>query len=105
MPLNPDQIDKLRLTLAASGWNDVMKPAIINRGKTAVKALVLTKAEREREFKDTDFATDDDVLRAVIRDCEWMASVWDNEVRVADFNRKRDELDASNNNYPANPAS
>lgn len=93
MALNADQVQKVRVTLSTSGWHEVMKPAIENRGRTAVKALVLTRAERTGSYKGTDFDTDDDVLRATIRDCEWLAFVWDNEISVADHNRRADELD------------
>lgn len=90
--LNEDQIQKLRLALQTSGWNDVIKPAIHRRGAQALKALALTRAERSREFVRSDFDTEDDVLRAIIRDCEWMVVCWDNEVLVHEENRKRDEL-------------
>lgn len=103
MALNPDQIEKVRLTLVTSGWNDVMRPSITNRGHNAVKALVLTRSERTAVYKGSDFDTDDDVLRAMIRDCEWMVSAWDNEVRVADHNRRLDELDGGQPPATANP--
>ena len=103
MPLNNDQLDAVRMTLATKGWTDVMKPALMKRGQMAVKALVLTPTERGAEFKGSDFATDDDVLRAVIRDVEWMVTVWDNELAVANLNRQRDELDAANGSGAANP--
>lgn len=93
MALSDADVQKIRLVLASSGWNDVMQPAIERRGRQAVKALTLTRAERGEEFKGTDFDTDDDVLRAVIRDCNWMIVVWPNEVAVSDANRARDELD------------
>jgi hypothetical protein len=102
--LNPDQIEKVRGTLYTSGWNDVMKPMLLNRGRMAVKALVLTRTERDAEMKGTDFATDEDVLRAIIRDVEWMLNIWDNEVNAANHNRLRDELDAANGSEPANLA-
>lgn len=103
--LNAEQIDKVRLALSGDGWNHVMKPAIINRGRQALKALALAPGpERSAEYKGTDFDTDDGVLRAMIRDCEWMAVVWDNEVSVHDRNRQLDELDqAANPNRTANP--
>jgi hypothetical protein len=104
MPLNNDQLESVRLTTATQGWTEVMKPALMKRGQMAVKALVLTPSERAAEFKGSDFATDDDVLRAVIRDVEWMVTVWDNELAVANLNRQRDELDAATGSGPANPA-
>lgn len=94
MALNNEQIQKIRLVLASSGWREVMLPALANRGHQAVKALCLSRSERAVDFKGTDFDTEDEILRAMIRDCSWMSSVWSNEVEVADYNRRRDELDA-----------
>ena len=93
MALDETQVQKIRLTLQTSGWNDVMKPAIENRGRQAVRALVLSPTERAVEFKGTDFDTDDAILRAMIRDATWMTSVWTNELAVAEHNRRLDELD------------
>lgn len=90
--LDPEQIDKIRLVLASDGWNHVMKPLVMNRAKLALKSLALTRSERSVEMKGTDFDTDDDVLRAIIRDCEWMAVVWGNEIVTFDHNRRLDEL-------------
>ena len=84
------------MTLVTGGWTDVMKPAIENRGRSAVKALVLSRAERTQAYKGTDFDTDDDVLRAIIRDCEWMIVCWYNEIKASEHNRRLDELDRQN---------
>lgn len=94
--LEPEQVQKVRLVLATSGWNDVMRPALENRGRTALRALALSRTERARSFPGTDFDTEDDILRAMIRDCEWMTFSWINEVVVHDANRARDELEAGN---------
>lgn len=88
--LNEDQIQKIKLTLASGGWNDVMKPAIANRGNAALKQLVLSPSEREGEYKGMD----DNAIRARIREAEWMLSAWTNEVTVFELNRRRDELEA-----------
>ena len=93
MALNEEQIQKIRHTLSTSGWYEVMKPALENRGRNAVKALTQSRSERAVEYKGTDFDTDDDVLRAVIRDCTWMVGCWNNEIAVAEHNRTLDELD------------
>jgi len=94
--LTDEEVQKVRLVMASLGWNDVILPAIVNRGKQAVKALVMSRAERSNQFKGTDFDTDDDVLRALIRDCEWMMATWTNELAVAEHNRRLDELDRQN---------
>lgn len=98
MALTEEQVDKVRLVLASAGWNDVMKPAYAQRAHEAVKTLVLNKEERAGQFKDLG----DDQLRAIIRECEWMLSVWDNEVKVSNHNRTLDELDRVNG-ATANP--
>jgi hypothetical protein len=94
--LTEDEVQKVRLVMASLGWNDVIRPAIENRGRQAVKALVLSRSERANQFKGTDFDTDDDVLRALIRDCTWMVAVWTNELAAAEHNRRLDELDRQN---------
>jgi len=94
--LNEEQINKVKTTLATSGWNDVMSPAMLNRGKAALKALILSTSEREKaggEFADAD----DHTLRAIIRDAEWMASAWRNEITVFDENRRVEELHRQHN--------
>lgn len=96
MALNEEQVQKVRLVLASSGWNEVMHPALVNRGRQAVKALCLSRSERTTAFKGTDFDTDDEVLRAMIRDTEWMTAVWANEIAVSEHNRRLDELDRQN---------
>lgn len=68
-----------------------------------MKALVLTRSERSHEFKGSDFDTEDDVLRAIIRDCEWMVVVWNNELKVAEHNRRADELERTERTA-ANPS-
>ena len=92
--LDETQIQQVRMTLATDGWNRVIKPLVQKRGNAAVKALTVTRSERAVDFKGSDYDTEDDVLRAMIRDCEWMLVVWDNEVLVHDQNRRRDELAA-----------
>ena len=101
MPLNEEQVQKVRLVLASAGWNDVMRPVYANRAHQAIKTLCLSRPERAGEFKDVD----DETLRAIIRECEWMVNVWNNEIHVQEYNRKRDELDASGEpaTPPANP--
>ena len=96
MALNDEQIQKVRQTLYTAGWNDVMRPALENRGRQALKALTLSRTERTGQFKGNDMDTDDDVLRAIIRDIEWMLSVWTNEINVSEYNRKLDELERQN---------
>lgn len=90
--LNPEDVEKVRLVIHSAGWNDVIRPALLRRGAEAVKALVMSRTERAERYAKSDLNTDDDVLRAIVRDVEWMASVWLNEIAVADHNRRLDEL-------------
>ena len=96
MALNDEQVQKVRQVLVTGGWREVMRPAIENRGRQAVRALTLSPTERAAEFKGSDFDTEDNVLRAIIRDCTWLAMCWDNEILVHDHNRQADELDRQN---------
>jgi hypothetical protein len=88
MALNEDQVGKIRGLLQSSAWNDVMKPAIAQRANAAIKALILTPAERSGEYKDMD----DAAIRAQIREAEWLLAVFVNEVAVFDHNRRVEEL-------------
>ena len=90
MAINEDQYGKIKLLLASSGWNDVMRPAIQKRGNDSLRALVLSPAERKGEEGVTD-----DVLRARIQECEWMLAAWANEVTIFEHNRRVEELDAN----------
>ena len=101
--LDSDEVQKLRLTLASSGWNDVIQKALKRRIQQATNALVLNDAERADHFKGTDFATDDKSLRVIIQDCVWMTTVWYNEVAVAEHNRTLDELERQQAAGRANP--
>lgn len=98
MALTEEQVQKVRLVLSTAGWNDVMRPALENRGRQALKSLTLARSERAGHFKGTDFDTEDDVLRAIIRDCEWMVACWSNEIRVAEYNRNLEELERRESN-------
>lgn len=86
--ITAEQADKLRLVLASSGWNDVIKPVIAQRAHEAIKTLCLADSERIGQFKELD----DSSLRGIIREGEWMLSVWENELKVYDHNRRLDEL-------------
>ena len=99
MALASEQVDKIRLLLASSGWNDVMKPVIAKRAHDALKALVLHPAERKGEYEGID----DNTIRVKIQECEWMLSAWTNELLVYDHNRRLDELERQQDG--ANPQS
>lgn len=94
--LTEDQVNKIRHTMSTSGWNEVIIPAVLSRGKQALTALTLSQEERVKaggDFKDTD----DALLRAIIRDAEWFSVAFQNEVKVFDYNRRQDELQTQRN--------
>jgi|SRR3972149_12189854 len=88
MALNEEQIGKVRMILASSGWNDVMQPVLAKRAQDALKALVLHPSERMGEYKGVG----DDTIRVKIQECEFMLTAWRNEVAMFDHNRRVDEL-------------
>lgn len=93
MALNEEQVGKIRGLLQSSAWNDVVKPVVATRANTAIKALILTPAERTGEYKEMD----DAAIRAQIREAEWLLAVFVNEVAVFDHNRRVDELQRQEN--------
>lgn len=88
MITDPDKIARIRSHLASTLWNQDLKPAIAQRAGLAIKALCRPPNEREGDFKDTK----DEDLRAIIREAEWQLVWMENEVKVFDYNRQRDEL-------------
>jgi len=93
MALTGEQLDKLRLVLMSPGWNDVIMPALETRRRQAADALCLTRAERSKVMAGQAFDTEDDVLRAMVRECKWMIAIWPLEISVDEHNRRLDELD------------
>jgi hypothetical protein len=91
--LNEDEVAKVRLLLQSSGWNDVVKPAIAKRASAAIKALILSPAERSGEFKEME----DSTIRSQIREAEWLLTAFVNEITVFDHNRRLDELQRQQN--------
>jgi hypothetical protein len=98
MALDPDQIEKLRLTLTTSGWKDVMEPVIAKRAHDAIKSLVLRPSERSGEYKEME----DSEIRARIKEAEWNLAVWRNEINIHDANRTMEELQRRED--PTDPA-
>lgn len=94
--LDGPDIAKIRLVLTSAGWNDVMRREILKRGNIAVKLLCLSPSERVGKESD-------EMLRATIRECEWMVSVWNNEIIAAEHNARLNELEGANGSSTANP--
>lgn len=84
--LNNEEADWVRLTLQSSGWQRVMMPRIAQRGKEALRLLVLFPGERPQG------AIDDNKLRAVISEAEWLLTSFENEVKMNLEERRREEL-------------
>ena len=102
--MNEEQIQAVIATVRSSGWGQIMQPAYANRAKQALAALTVAPSEREKsggEFKHLDDAN----LRAIIRECEWMLTVWENVINSYHQNRVRDELSGRQNgaDSPLNP--
>ena len=87
--LSPEEIEKLRPVMAMAGWREVMRPVIQNHGIQMTKVILTPPSERPGAYKEMD----DNILRGEIRACEWMMSVWQNEIKVYDHNQKKDEED------------
>lgn len=84
MPLPEESIQKLRQMLMSSAWKDVVEPVLAKRAHDAIKTLVVPPAERKGEG-----TADDATLRGRIQELEWMLSVWHNEIRLFDFERRQ----------------
>jgi len=88
MALNSEQIDKLKLLLLTSGWNDVILPVIQNRARQALEALRLDPEERAGQWKGKS----DQSIRDRLTEIEFLASVWHNEIAVFDANKRQEEI-------------
>ena len=95
--LNDEQAGKLKMLLASSGWNDVVKPVLARRAHEAIKALVLHPEERSGDYKGVA----DESIRSQIKECEFVLNVWNNELAAYDHNRRLEELETAQNG--ANP--
>lgn len=87
--LSEDHADKVRLTLATAGWREVMLPAMSAWLEQARDVLEVPAGQRREPFAGTA----DDDLRATIRCLRKLLTLWPEELRIHDHNRRRDELD------------
>ena len=102
--LNEEQVQKVKLMISGSGWNDVLRPVIAKRAQDAIRSLVIPPEQRSGEHKGLS----DDALRAKLQEAEWMLVAWDQEVKVFEHNRRLEELErqqdgANPQNLAANP--
>ena len=87
MITDPDVIARIRALLASAVWNTDIKPALAERARGLIKTLVLSEAERPQPSQP------EDMIRGRIQEIEYILSAFENEIRVFDHNRLRDELD------------
>ncbi len=101
--LAEEDLAKLRGTLHTSGWTDVIAPRLVKRGREALRELKLLPSERSGSLTGLKDGVASAFLKGRIAEIEWMLAAWDNEMQVADYNRRRDELDGVQAAPPANP--
>lgn len=87
-----EELNSLRQVVYSDGWTKIIRPALLKRGSEAMKSLLLSRAERSKKYAGSEFDTEDDVLRAMVRNVEWLAAAFSNEVLIAEHNRRLDEL-------------
>ena len=92
--LNDTQCDQLQLLFSLAGWREVMKPAIENRVREAIRSLILPAAQRAEEDRN------DDALRSRIDELTWVLTQWDREIEVNRHNRQIDEAHNANLESP-----
>ena len=84
--LDAEQVQKVRLMFSTAGWIEVVKPAIENRLRQRIKALILHPSERGPDPRD------DGAIRGEIESLEWLLMSLQNELTAAEVNRIADEL-------------
>lgn len=82
--ITPEDIEKLKLLLRTSAWNDVMKPALLGR-----KLQLLDMLMKEPEQRDG--AMSDAAIRGGLKQLDWMMSRFDQVVQEYDANLLNDE--------------
>jgi len=87
--LTEEDIEKLRMLLRSSAWNDVMKPALLGRYQVLAAQLVLDPNERGEK------GLDDATIRGGIKQIQWLLTKFDQVVEEFDHNRRVDERDAA----------
>ena len=91
--LNEQQIHLVKQMLGMGGWNDVVKPLVIGRGRDLTKVAMMMPSQRPEPYKDMDDREAMNHIRGRILEIEWLVSFFDAEINVFDYNRRRDELD------------
>lgn len=85
--MNDEQIEKVRVMLAGSGWREVMEPIYKMRRQMAVNALVQPLEQRSGDYKGAS----DDVVRGRIQEIDWTLTAWRNQVVNHEVNRLQEE--------------
>ena len=102
--LNVQQIQQVRQMLQTSGWNDVLKPFALGRGRELTKIALRLPANRPEPYKGMDDRDAMNHIRGRIEEIEWLMSFFENEINVSDFNRRKDELERQTNGIGSNEA-
>ena len=98
--LEPEQIEKLRGMLLSSGWREIAKPLLAERGHGFVKDALRMPSERSAPYKDMDDLLAITHLRGRIVEIEWLLSALENEVKNYDLNRRMEELQRAEQGLP-----
>ncbi len=85
--MNDEQIERLKLTLATSGWKDVIQVIYAQRGQALIKVLVQAPDQRSGEFKGAS----DDLIRGRLQEIEWTLTAWHNQIVNHEINRRQEE--------------
>ena len=91
--LNAEQIEKLKLALASSGWRDVIQPMLANDGHELVKESLRLPSQRRPPYKDMDDTLATAHIRGRIAQIESVLEYFENEIRAFDHNRRLEELE------------
>ena len=87
MALNQEQIDLVRSTLSTRGWQEVMKPIMVNTGRLAMEALLVNPEKRTGEYQGVD----DSDIRAEVKAYRRFLNFFENELAAEQANRLMDE--------------
>lgn len=82
--IEPEDIEKLKHLLMSSGWNDVVKPAILGRKLQAIQELLVEPEARTTKATDSG-------IREGVKQLDWVMNRFDQVVKEYDLNQLNDE--------------
>lgn len=98
--LDGEAVEKIRGMLYGHGYREVFKPIVEERIKTLRGLALMLPIERPEPYKSLDDSGATSILKGEVRALEWVVNAFENEVKIADFNRKQEEAQING----ANPA-